>query len=81
MQSDNGIEDGQKDKDARSLLTQLLDESKLYKKGKNFKELLDFVNQLRNFAPFNVSNHILCSQELFKVGISVTRQPRTDPDV
>jgi hypothetical protein len=40
--------------DDRSLLTQLLDESKLYKKGKNFKELLDFVNSLSNFAPFNV---------------------------
>lgn len=41
-------------KDERSLLTQLLDDSKLYKKGKNFKELLDFVNSLSNFAPFNV---------------------------
>jgi hypothetical protein len=40
--------------DDRSLLTQLLDDSKLYKKGKNFKELLDFVNTLSNFAPFNV---------------------------
>ena len=38
----------------RSLLTQLLDDSKLYKEGKNFKELLDFVNSLTNFAPFNV---------------------------
>jgi len=41
-------------KDERSLLTQLLDDSKLYKEGKNFKELLDFVNSLSNFAPFNV---------------------------
>ena len=41
-------------KDERSLLTQLLDDSKLYKNGKNFKELLDFVNSLSNFAPFNV---------------------------
>jgi hypothetical protein len=38
----------------RSLLTQLLDDSRLYKEGKNFKELLDFVNRLSNFAPFNV---------------------------
>ena len=30
-------------KEERSLLTQLLDDSKLYKEGKNFKELLDFV--------------------------------------
>lgn len=42
------------DKDERSLLTQLLDESKLYKKGKNFLDLLYFVNKLPNFAPFNV---------------------------
>lgn len=41
-------------KNEYSLLTQLLDESKLYKGGKEFKELLDFVNKLRNFAPFNV---------------------------
>jgi hypothetical protein len=42
------------DINGRSLLTQLLDDSRLYKKGKNFKELLDFVNSLSNFAPFNV---------------------------
>ena len=42
------------DKDERSLLTQLLDDSKLYKEGKNYKELLDFINSLSNFAPFNV---------------------------
>ncbi|MDD2660198.1 MAG: hypothetical protein PHY54_11070 [Methylococcales bacterium] len=41
-------------KDERSLLAQLLDESKLYKEGKSFKELLDFINKLSNFAPFNV---------------------------
>jgi hypothetical protein len=41
------------DKNERSLLTQLLDDSKLYKNGKNFKELLEFVNKLSNFAPFN----------------------------
>jgi hypothetical protein len=40
-------------KDERSLLTQLLDESRLYKEGKNFKELLEFVNKLSNLAPFN----------------------------
>ncbi len=40
--------------DERSLLTQLLDDSKLYKDGKHFKELLEFVNSLTNFAPFNV---------------------------
>lgn len=41
------------DKNERSLLTQLLDDSKLYKNGKNFKELLEFTNKLSNFAPFN----------------------------
>jgi hypothetical protein len=39
----------------RALLTQLLHESKLYRTGKDFKELLDFVNRLPNFAPFNAS--------------------------
>jgi hypothetical protein len=37
----------------RSLLDQLLEDSKLYTKSKDFKELLDFVVKLRNFAPFN----------------------------
>lgn len=40
-------------KDERSLLTQLLDDSRLYKEGKNFNELLDFIKKLGNFAPFN----------------------------
>lgn len=38
---------------ARSLLDQLLDDSRLYKNGEHYKNLLDFVVQLRNFAPFN----------------------------
>lgn len=38
---------------ARSLLDQLLDESRLYRTGVDFKALLDFVVRLRNFAPFN----------------------------
>jgi hypothetical protein len=37
----------------RSLLDQLLLDSQLYHKSKDFKELLDFVVKLRNFAPFN----------------------------
>jgi hypothetical protein len=37
----------------RSLLDQLLEDSKLYTKSQDFKELLDFVVRLRNFAPFN----------------------------
>jgi hypothetical protein len=38
---------------ARSLLTRLLESSQLYRSGKDYKELLDFVVRLRNFAPFN----------------------------
>jgi len=37
----------------RSLLDRLLSDSKLYTKSKDYKELLDFVIRLRNFAPFN----------------------------
>jgi hypothetical protein len=38
---------------ARSLLDQLLIDSRLYKQGNAYKDLLDFVVRLRNFAPFN----------------------------
>jgi hypothetical protein len=38
---------------ARSLLDQLLTDSRLYTQTKDYKELLDFVVRLRNFAPFN----------------------------
>lgn len=37
----------------RSLLDQLLTDSRLYTRSKDYKELLDFVVRLRNFAPFN----------------------------
>ena len=37
----------------RSLLDQLLADARLYKSGKDYKELLDFVVRLPNFAPFN----------------------------
>jgi len=37
----------------RSLLDQLLEDSGLYTRSKDFKDLLDFVVRLRNFAPFN----------------------------
>jgi len=37
----------------RSLLDQLLIDSRLYTQSKDYKELLDFVVRLRNFAPFN----------------------------
>ena len=38
---------------ARSLLDQLLEDSRLYKTSADYKALLDFVVRLRNFAPFN----------------------------
>jgi hypothetical protein len=38
---------------ARSLLDQLLEDSRLYKSGADYKQLLEFVVRLRNFAPFN----------------------------
>lgn len=38
---------------ARSLLDQLLSDSRLYTRSKDYKDLLDFVVRLRNFAPFN----------------------------
>ncbi|WP_045217722.1 hypothetical protein [Desulfonatronovibrio magnus] len=39
--------------ETRNLLDQLLQDSRLYYRSKDYKELLDFVVQLRNFAPFN----------------------------
>lgn len=38
---------------ARSMLDQLLDDSRLFRRGADYKNLLDFVVRLRNFAPFN----------------------------
>ena len=38
---------------ARSMLDQLLQDSRLYRKGADYKNLLDFAVRLRNFAPFN----------------------------
>jgi hypothetical protein len=38
---------------ARSLLDQLLSDSRLYTKSTDYKDLLDFVARMRNFAPFN----------------------------
>jgi hypothetical protein len=40
-------------REERSLLSKLIAESRLYRKGRDYKELLDFVVRLRNMAPFN----------------------------
>lgn len=57
MDSDTKLEDPQSDlfetASIRSLLDQLLIDSKLYTSSKDYKKLLDFVVRLRNFAPFN----------------------------
>jgi hypothetical protein len=37
----------------RALLDQLLTDARLYTQSKDYKDLLDFVIRLRNFAPFN----------------------------
>jgi len=37
----------------RSILAQLLENSRLYETSSDYKELLDFIVKLRNFAPFN----------------------------
>lgn len=37
----------------RTLLDQLLEDSKLYRNSRDYKELLDFVVRMPNFAPFN----------------------------
>ncbi|SCY08744.1 ImmA/IrrE family metallo-endopeptidase [Thiohalorhabdus denitrificans] len=39
--------------DPRNLLSQLFEQARIYERGKDYKELLDFVVRLRNFAPFN----------------------------
>ena len=52
---DNGApqEDLFEAEEARSLLDKLLTDSRLYTKSEDYKNLLDFVTRLRNFAPFN----------------------------
>ncbi|RZO86860.1 MAG: hypothetical protein EVA65_00865 [Oceanococcus sp.] len=49
--------DGQQDlfeqDKARSLLDQLLADSRMYKSSDDYNALLDFVVRLRDFAPFN----------------------------
>jgi len=37
----------------KSLITDLIDQSRIYSQSKDYKELLEFVARLPNFAPFN----------------------------
>ena len=48
-----GFEELSNAHEARSMLDQLLTDSQLYTKSKDYQDLLDFVVKLRNFAPFN----------------------------
>lgn len=45
--------DNPDDAAARSLLDQLLEDSRLYTTSQDYMELLEFTQRLRNFAPFN----------------------------
>lgn len=45
--------DNPQESQARSLISELLHESRLYRGGQDYQEMLDFVVRLRNFAPFN----------------------------
>lgn len=49
MSRNNGLNE----KEVRESLGQILNDSKLYKSGKKFQELLDFVVRMPYFAPFN----------------------------
>ncbi len=53
MSTANSQPDPFEEQAARSLLDQLLEESKLYKSSQDYLELLEFTQRLRNFAPFN----------------------------
>lgn len=44
---------GNREEDERSLLDQLLEDSRLYKSSKDYLNLLEFIARMRNFAPFN----------------------------
>ena len=53
MSTANSQSDPFEEQAARSLLDQLMEDSKLYKSSQNYLELLEFTKRLRNFAPFN----------------------------
>src|SRR3984893_528149 len=54
MTTDNDAQEDRFEIEAtRSLLDTLLTDSRLYRATAAYKELLDFVVRLRNFAPFN----------------------------
>lgn len=44
---------GNREEEARSLLDQLLEDSRLYKSSQDYMDLMEFIARMRNFAPFN----------------------------
>jgi hypothetical protein len=52
-QSQSGFDDRSEVESTRAMLDQLFIDSRLYTQSKDYKELLDFVVRLPNFAPFN----------------------------
>ena len=63
-----------KPEEVRSLLGQLLVDARLYKEGQSYKELLDFVGRLPNFAPFNAvllqvqKSGLICAASALPIG-------------
>ena len=49
----SSVEARAEDAQERLLLDQLIQDSRLYTRSKDYRELLDFVVRLRGFAPFN----------------------------
>jgi hypothetical protein len=47
------LDTGDGEKEARSLLDHLLEDSRLYKSSQDYLDLLEFIARMRNFAPFN----------------------------
>lgn len=69
---------------ARSLLDQLLEDSRLYHSSADYLQLLDFVVKLRNFAPFNAmllqiqKPGVTYAASAFDWGARFNRRPKRD---
>lgn len=69
MTSDETIED--EGQGGLSLLSTLLNDSRLYKTGKEYAELVDFVGRMKEFAPFNAM-----LLQIQKPGLSYAATPK-----